>query len=122
MLSFWTECSSASHPSRKTACVFKNPDNAGMVGKISFQAKSYIFNLLEMFENSGSGENESCRRGRGVLREHGLGAGDEFSEWAVEVECIVEEEEERTMSCGKKGRSIEGQARSTSCGRKDMGE
>jgi hypothetical protein len=35
--------------------VFKNPENAGMVGKISFQAKSYLFNLHEMFKNSGSG-------------------------------------------------------------------
>jgi hypothetical protein len=53
--SYWTECSSASHPSRKTACVFKNPENAGMVRKISFQAKSYFFNLHDMFRNSGSG-------------------------------------------------------------------
>jgi hypothetical protein len=36
-------------------CVFKNPKNASMVRKISFQAKSYLFNLHEMFENSGSG-------------------------------------------------------------------
>ncbi len=38
-----------------TACVFKNPKNAGKVRKISFQAKSYLFNLHEMFKNSGSG-------------------------------------------------------------------
>jgi hypothetical protein len=44
-----------SHPSRKTAFVFRNPKNAGMVRKISFQAKSYLFNLHEMFKNSGSG-------------------------------------------------------------------
>jgi hypothetical protein len=35
--------------------VFKNPENAGMVRKISFQAKSYLFNLNEMFKNFGSG-------------------------------------------------------------------
>ncbi len=35
--SYWTEFSSVSHPSRKTACVFKNPENAGMVGRLSFQ-------------------------------------------------------------------------------------
>ncbi len=52
--SYWTECSSASHPSRKTACVFKNPENAGMIRKLYFQAKSYLFNLHEMFKNSGS--------------------------------------------------------------------
>jgi hypothetical protein len=34
--------------------VFKNPENADMARKISFQAKSYIFNLHEMFKNSGS--------------------------------------------------------------------
>jgi hypothetical protein len=34
--------------------VFKNPENAGMVRKISFRAKSYLFNLHEMFKNSGS--------------------------------------------------------------------
>jgi hypothetical protein len=34
--------------------VFKNPENASMVRKISFQAKSYLFNLHEMFKNSGS--------------------------------------------------------------------
>jgi hypothetical protein len=34
--------------------VFKNTENAGMVRKISFQAKSYLFNLHEMFKNSGS--------------------------------------------------------------------
>ncbi len=38
----------------KIACVFKNPKNAGMVGKISYQAKSYLFNHHEMFKNSGS--------------------------------------------------------------------
>jgi hypothetical protein len=52
---YWTECSSASHPSRKTACVFKNPENAGMVRKMSFQAKSYLFTLNEMFKHLGSG-------------------------------------------------------------------
>ncbi len=52
--SYWTECSSAGDPSRKTACVFKNPENTGMVRKISFQAKSYLFSLHEMFKNSGS--------------------------------------------------------------------
>ncbi len=54
--SYWTECSRASHPSRKTACVFKNPENAGMIRKISFQAKSSFLNLQEMFKNSGSVE------------------------------------------------------------------
>jgi hypothetical protein len=53
--SYWTECSNVSHPSRKTACVFKNPKNAGMVRKIFFQAKSCLLNLHEMFKNSGSG-------------------------------------------------------------------
>jgi hypothetical protein len=48
--SYWSECSNAS---RKTACVFKNPKNAGMVRKITFHAKSYLFNLHEMFKNSG---------------------------------------------------------------------
>ncbi len=37
-------------------CVFKNPENAGMVRKIFFQAKSCLFNLHEMFKNSGSGK------------------------------------------------------------------
>jgi hypothetical protein len=49
------QCWTAGDPSRKTACVFKNPENAGMVRKISFQMKSYLFNLQEMFKNSGSG-------------------------------------------------------------------
>jgi hypothetical protein len=34
--------------------MFKNPENAGMVGEISFQAKSYLFSVHEMFKNSGS--------------------------------------------------------------------
>ncbi len=52
-----------SHPSRKkTAFVFKNPENAGMIRKISFQAKSYLFNLHEMFKNSGS--EEECMWGK----------------------------------------------------------
>ncbi len=29
--SYWTEHSSIGHPSRKTAYVFKNPENAGIV-------------------------------------------------------------------------------------------
>ncbi len=33
---FWTEHSSAGHPSRKTAGVFKNTENAGMVRKVFF--------------------------------------------------------------------------------------
>jgi hypothetical protein len=37
----------SSHPSRKTACVFKNSENAGMAREISFKAKSYLFNLHE---------------------------------------------------------------------------
>jgi hypothetical protein len=55
-----TECSSASHPSKKTACVFKNPENAGIVRKISFQVKSYLFNLHEMFKNLGSALWQLC--------------------------------------------------------------
>jgi hypothetical protein len=53
--SYWTECSSAGHSYRKTACVFKNPEHAGMVRRISFQAKSYLLDLQEMFNNLGSG-------------------------------------------------------------------
>jgi hypothetical protein len=35
--------------------VFKNPKNAGMVRKVSLQAKSYLFSPQEMLKNSGSG-------------------------------------------------------------------
>ncbi len=42
------------------ACVFKNRENAGMVRKISFQAKSYLFSLHEMFKNSGSDRDGVC--------------------------------------------------------------
>jgi hypothetical protein len=48
--------------------VFKNPENAGMVRKISFQAKSYLFNLHEMFKNSGSGSLISNRRNTASLK------------------------------------------------------
>jgi hypothetical protein len=42
IFSYWSEHSSASHPYGKTACVFKNTENADMVREISFQAKSFF--------------------------------------------------------------------------------
>ncbi len=41
--------------------MFKNPENAGMGRKISFQAKSYLFDLHEMFKNLGSDESTAAR-------------------------------------------------------------
>jgi hypothetical protein len=39
---------------RQLVGMYKNPKNASMVRKIAFQVKSYLFNLHEMFKNSGS--------------------------------------------------------------------
>ncbi len=72
-LSFWTEHISASNPYRKTACVFKNPENAGIVRNISFQAKSCLFSPHEMFKNSGSVQI------LGQLGEGGVTVNDDIS-------------------------------------------
>ncbi len=48
--------------------MFKNPENAGMVRKISFQMKSYLFNLHEMFKNLGSGQTLARNGLLGVIR------------------------------------------------------
>jgi hypothetical protein len=42
------------HPSRKTTCVFKKPENVDKGRKISFQAKRYLYSPNEMFRNSDS--------------------------------------------------------------------
>jgi hypothetical protein len=40
--------------------VFKNPENAEIGRKISFQAKRYLFSPNEMFKNSGSDHPILC--------------------------------------------------------------
>ncbi len=59
---FGTGDSVVVHPFRKTACVFKNPENADVGRKASFQVTNYLFNpneILELVRNS-SGKMLFC--------------------------------------------------------------